>query len=222
MEHMNATFPLIDVVGFSAGTNFVIAFVIGIGFGFFLERAGFGSATKLAMQFYFRDLTVLKVMFTAIVTAMSGLIFLSATGWLDISLLYINPTYLWPGVVGGLIMGAGFIIGGYCPGTALVGVVTAKTDALFSVLGALLGMFVFGELMAVGAFRAFYALQTDDFAGRLTLPEVLGTTPGVVGLGVLLMALAGFVGAEWAERRFAWTAREAEEVPMEFSAGAAT
>ena len=53
---------------------FVAALVIGMAFGFVLERAGFGSSRKLAGIFYLRDMTVLKVMFTAVITAMLGLI----------------------------------------------------------------------------------------------------------------------------------------------------
>ena len=95
--------------------------MIGIGFGFFLERAGFGSARKLTDQFYFKDMAVFRVMFTAIVTAMLGLFYLAACGWVDLSLVYIQPTYLWPQIVGGLLLGVGFVVGGYCPGTSLVG-----------------------------------------------------------------------------------------------------
>jgi uncharacterized protein len=182
--------------------DFLIAFAVGIGFGFALERAGFGNANKLAMQFYFRDLTVFKVMFTAIITAMSGLIILGAAGVLDPSLLYINPTYLWSGAIGGLIMGFGFIIGGYCPGTAVVGVATAKVDAFFSVAGAMFGMFIFAELIPASWLRALYDLETEGFSGRLTLPEWLGVRPGVVGFAVMLIALGGFAAAEWAERKF--------------------
>ena len=107
-------FAPLEVMGdFKMEISLLIAVLIGIGFGFFLERAGFGNSRKLALQFYLRDLTVFKVMFTAIVTAMTGMIFFNAFGWLDLDSIYINPTYLWPGIVGGLIMGAGFIVGGY-------------------------------------------------------------------------------------------------------------
>lgn len=98
---------------FGEATSFLIAFLIGIGFGFWLERAGFGYSRKLALQFYFRDMTVLKVMFTAIITGMIGLLFLSLFGVINLELIYINPTYLWPQILGGLILGFGFIIGGY-------------------------------------------------------------------------------------------------------------
>lgn len=206
-------FPLIDSVGFSPYTDFVFAFVIGIGFGFFLEQAGFGNANKLAMQFYFRDMTVFKVMFTAIITAMTGLLVLSSRGWLDISMVYINPTYLWPGIVGGLIMGFGFIIGGYCPGTALVGVSTAKVDAIFAVTGGMLGMFVFSEIVPIEWITSFFQMETDGFSGFLTLPDWLGVRPGVVGGVVMLIALVGFIGAEWAERKFDPDRQEPESDP---------
>ena len=98
---------------FGEQTGYVIAFLIGISFGFWLERAGFGYSRKLALQFYFKDMTVLKVMFTAIITAVTGLMCLSLFGWLDLSLVYINPTFLWPQIIGGLILGVGFVIGGY-------------------------------------------------------------------------------------------------------------
>lgn len=195
-------FPLVDHLGFGTPTDYVIAFSLGIGFGYFLESAGFGNANKLAMQFYFRDMAVFKVMFTAIVTAMIGLVVLSSFGVLDFTAVYINPTYLWPGIVGGLIMGVGFIVGGYCPGTALVGVATGKVDAVLSVAGGMLGMFLFAESYRIPAVARFYAMDTEGITGRITLPDWLGVRPGIVALAVLLVAVAGFVASEWAEKRF--------------------
>ena len=105
--------PLAILNNWGNGINFLLAFIIGGGFGFALERAGFGNSRKLALQFYLRDLTVFKVMFTAIITGMTGIIILSSIGVLDISSIYINSTFLWPGIIGGLVMGVGFAIGGY-------------------------------------------------------------------------------------------------------------
>ena len=98
--------------------TYLVFGLIGFGFGFVLEISGFGNSKKLAAQFYFKDLTVLKVMFTAIVTAMVLLFLSVGLGILDFNLVWVNPTYLWPGIVGGLIMGVGFIVGGFCPGTS--------------------------------------------------------------------------------------------------------
>ena len=92
---------------------YVVSFVIGIAFGYILEIAGFAKSTTLAAQFYFKDMTVFKVMFTAILVAMVLLFAAIGLGLIDYNRVWVNPTYLWPGIVGGLIMGAGFIIGGF-------------------------------------------------------------------------------------------------------------
>ena len=105
-------FPLEPTGAFSASTGLLMAFIIGFGFGFFLEKAGFSSARNLAAQFYLRDFAVLKVMFTAIVVAGLGFWSLVNLGLLDLSFTFINLTYLWPQIVGGLILGVGFIVGG--------------------------------------------------------------------------------------------------------------
>ena len=113
----------------SENTNLFLAFVIGIGFGFVLEQSGFSSSRKLAGVFYGYDAVVLKVFFTAAITAMLGLLFFSLFGWIDLNLVYINPTYLASAIVGGVIMGAGFIMGGYCPGTSFCGSSIVKIDS---------------------------------------------------------------------------------------------
>jgi len=105
--------PFYKMGYFTEQTGFVIALLIGISFGFWLERAGFGYSRKLALQFYFRDMTVLKVMFTAIVVAMLGLLYFSLFGWIDMSKVYINPTFLGAQAIGGLVLGIGFAVGGY-------------------------------------------------------------------------------------------------------------
>jgi hypothetical protein len=171
--------------------------LIGFAFGFVLESAGFGNSKKLAAQFYFKDMTVLKVMFGAIIVAMLLIFATSAVGLLDYNLVWVNPTYLWPGIVGGLIMGVGFIVGGFCPGTSLVGAVTGKLDAIAFVLGVVFGIFLFGE--TVGSFNLFW---NSSYLGRLTIPDWLGLPTGVVVLLLILMALFMFWGSEQLERIF--------------------
>jgi rhodanese-related sulfurtransferase/uncharacterized membrane protein (DUF485 family) len=171
---------------------------IGFGFGFVLESAGFGNSRKLAAQFYFRELTVLKVMFGAIITAMVLIFITVGLGILDFRQVWVNPTYLASGIAGGLIMGVGFIVGGFCPGTSLVAMATRKLDGLFFVLGVLFGIFVFGE--TVGFYYDWW--NTAGYMGRVTIPEWLGVPAGVVVVGVVLMALFMFWGAEQLERRF--------------------
>lgn len=189
---------------FGDNLGLVVAFAIGIGFGFFLERAGFGNARKLAAQFYFTDLRVFKVMFTAIVTAMLGVYYLSVLGVMDLSQVYLTPTYLAPQMVGGLILGAGFVVGGYCPGTACVGVATGRIDALVLFIGIFVGIFGFSELFPLVS--GFYNATP---MGQLTLPQVTGLPYGFLVFAVVLMALGGFAGAEWVERRMASRSTEA-------------
>lgn len=188
---------------FDPTTTIVVSLVLGFAFGFVLERAGFGDSRRLAAQFYLHDMTVLKVMFTAIVTAMVLVHFGWAVGWIELSRVYVNPTYLWPGILGGLIMGVGFIVGGYCPGTSLVAASTGKLDGVFFVLGALLGVAAFGEV--VPRFWTFF--QTSGDLGRFTLADWLGLPTVVVVFLVACMAVFMFWGAERLEAAFARTPR---------------
>ncbi len=160
---------------------------IGFGFGFILESSGFGDSRVLAGQFYFKNLAVVKVMFTAIVTAMSLVFWFSAVGWLDYDRVWVDTTYLWPGIVGGFIMGLGFVIGGYCPGTSLVSTATLKVDGLFFALGVATGIFAFGETVA--KFQSFWM---SSFLGRYTLSDWLGVPIGTATLIVGLLAIGMF------------------------------
>ena len=190
-----APFPLALADFLGHWGSYIVYLVIGIGFGAVLEMSGFGKSTKLAAQFYFKDLTVLKVMFGAIVTAMILIFLASGLGLLDYNLVWVNPTYLWPGIVGGLVMGVGFIVGGFCPGTSLVAAATAKIDGIFFVLGAFFGIFLFGE--TVEMFEGFW--NSSDL-GRYTLPDLFGISTGATVLIIALGALFAFWGAEQLER----------------------
>lgn len=183
---------------FSDETSLVVAFAIGIGFGFFLERAGFGSARKLVSQFYLDDMAVFKVMFTAIVTAMLGVTYLSWLGFLDLSQIYLVPTYLAPQIAGGLVLGVGFVVGGYCPGTALAATATGRLDALVYGLGLYAGTLVFAE-----AFPVVKGFVGATSLGQITIPQYFNLPYGLVVFGIALMALAGFWGAGWVEKKVA-------------------
>lgn len=124
---------------------FLSAFIIGIAFGWCLEQAGFGSSRRLAGIFYFKDMAVLKVMFSAVITAMLGLGFILKTGIVSPDSIYVPETIIWAQAIGGLIFGMGFVIGGWCPGTAAVGMVSGKLDAILFLVGAIAGSYVFNE-----------------------------------------------------------------------------
>jgi hypothetical protein len=183
---------------FGEGASLLVAVLIGIGFGFFLERAGFGSARKLMGQFYLDDLAVFKVMFSAIVTAMLGLRALAWLGVLDLALVPLVPTYWVAQIAGGLLLGVGFVVGGYCPGTSLAAVATGRLDGAAYAAGFLVGTAGFAA-----GFGWLGGLYEAGSLGERTLPEALGVAPAVVVLGVVLVALGGFAGAGWIERRFA-------------------
>ena len=185
---------------FSHTTANVVAILIGFCFGFVLERGGFGNARNLAAQFYLYNMRVLKVMFTAIITAMVLIFLTSAMGLLDFELVYVPPTYLWPGILGGLLLGVGFIIGGYCPGTSLVSMGTLKVDGAIFAGGVVVGSLLFGPLVSIPAVWDFW--HNSGYLGRLTWADVLGIDAGWVVLAVLIMAFGAFAFAEVCERLF--------------------
>lgn len=178
------------------GLEMLIALGIGLGFGFALERAGFGRADHLAAIFYGRDFRVLRVMFTAIVTCAVGLYLLDAVGWLPLGSLRLLETFLAPQLVGGVLLGLGFILGGYCPGTSLVGAASGKVDALLFLVGLLAGTFLFS--LTSPWTEAFQLRGSLDF---VLLPDLLHLPRLVTVALVLLMALGAFRLARWVERR---------------------
>ena len=176
--------------------NLIVAFFIGIGFGYVLEQAGFSSSRKLTGVFYGTDFTVLRVFFTAGVTAASGVLLLANFGLLDTDIIYINPTYLYPTLVGGSIMGVGFVVGGYCPGTSFCGAAIGKIDAMVFVLGGFLGVLLFSEMFPV--VENFYK---SGFFGYLTVDSVLGISKGQSALFLITIAVGAFIVTTKIERK---------------------
>lgn len=179
--------PFAKVAEWGSVPMIVAAVILGLAFGFVLERAGFADAKTLAGQWYGYNFAVFRVMFTAIVVAMLGLFGLSAVGFIDLGRVQLNETYLLPQIVGGLVFGAGFAIGQYCPGTAVVAVGTGRVDALSFLGGFVVG--VLGWFLAYPKLAAFYGSTS---LGKVMLPETLHLPVGVVLVGVVLLALGGF------------------------------
>jgi hypothetical protein len=181
----------------SENTNFLLAFIIGIGFGFVLENSGFSTSRKLAGMFYGYDATVLKVFFTAAITGALGMILFGLFGWLDLSVVFVNPTFLWSAIVGGVVMGAGFIMGGFCPGTSVCGAAIGKIDAMVFVGGMFIGVLIFME--------GYPLIEKLYLSGNMGAPFVydsLGISRGLFALLLIIIALVAFWGAEWAEKKF--------------------
>ncbi len=178
----------------------LLAMLVGLGFGFWLERAGFGSSRKLTAIFYLHDFAVLKVMFAAMATAAVGLQLLGGLGYVDLDALYVPESILWPQLVGGLLFGVGFVAGGWCPGTAAVGVASGKLDAVLFLIGAGAGSLAFAPLQT--SFADFLHAGTCSVG---SLPAQLGVSGPVGAAALLVLALAAFVGAtrveRWMQRR---------------------
>lgn len=189
--------PLVPLHNISNELNLLIAFVIGLGFGIALEQAGFSSSRKLAGMFYGYDTTVLKVFFTAAITAMLGLIFLNYVGLIDLDIVYVNDYYVASAIVGGVIMGAGFIIGGFCPGTSFTAAAIGKIDAMWFVLGSAVGILLFGE-----TYKYWEGLYMSGYKGAVKISEVLGIRDGYFALFLILVASVMFWVAELAEKKF--------------------
>jgi uncharacterized membrane protein YedE/YeeE len=192
---MNGPFYSIGWIGEEA--SLAIALIIGIAFGFFLERAGLGSAKKLSAQFYLKDLTVFKMMFTAIITAMIGVYWLNWAGLINAELIYMTPTFVWPQLIGGLVFGVGFIIGGYCPGTSCVASATGSINGVVNVLGIFSGILLFGELYTF--IESFYNAVA---MGQIDMAEYFGFREGIMIALLVTLALAGFWASEKLENKF--------------------
>ena len=174
----------------------IIAILIGIVFGFVLEASGFSSSRKLAGVFYGYDFAVLKVFFTAAVVALIGVYYMDYLGYLDITQLYVHPTYLWAAIIGGIIMGAGFVAGGFCPGTSLCAVAIGKIDAMIYVAGIMVGIFIFSEL-----FPLLEPIYNGYFYGNITLQDSLGINPYWFVFMFSIIAIVAFVISDMVRKK---------------------
>ena len=189
---MVVTAPLV----FSQVVSLLAAVVLGFFFGLFLERGGLGNPRKLTGVFYLRDFTVPKVMFTAILVAALGLYALSDIKLLDMNRVWIVPTFFWPQIAGGALFGVGFVVSGYCPGTAVAGFASGRLDALVTMLGIGTGSLVFAILYPT--VEEFYVSSPMEAA---TIPKVMGINHWVVLAFVCVLAGGMFYLMERHERR---------------------
>lgn len=172
------------------------AVIIGIFFGLFLERGGLGDPHKLTGVFYLTDFAVPKAMFTAIVVAAAGLYALSDAGLLDMGRIWIVPTFFWPQIVGGAIFGAGFVISGYCPGTAVAGFASGRIDALVTLAGIVAGSLAFA--VAYPHIEGFYMSSP---MGKAVLPRIFKAGHWQVIALLAGLAVVMFLIMEIYERR---------------------
>jgi uncharacterized protein len=189
--------PISSVFTMPEWLDMLIALLIGIGFGFSLEQAGFSSSRKLVGMFYGYDTTVIKVFFTAAIVALVGSQFLSFFGLLNLNQVFVNEFYVSASITGGVIMGAGFIMGGFCPGTGLSALSIGKIDALAYVIGGLTGAFLFGE-----TYPLIQNLANGSYKGAVKIDQALGIPTGLFIFLLICAAVAMFWIGELAEKRF--------------------
>ncbi len=176
--------------------SFVIALVIGIAFGYLLESAGFSSSRKLAGVFYGYDFVVLQVFFTSAITAALGLLFFEYFGWIDLSEIWVNRFYTGSAILGGAIMGLGFVIGGFCPGTSACASAIGKIDAMLFLGGFIIGVIIFDLFYPL--YEGFYKAGNQ---GPVKMYETLGMDREVFMLLFVLFAIASFVVTGYIQQR---------------------
>ena len=188
--------PIISSGIVSQAWDNIFAVLIGMGFGFALESSGFSSSRKIIGTFFGYDFVVVKVFFTAAIVASMGLLYLSYFGLVDYSLLYIQPTFLTSAIVGGIIMGIGFSMGGFCPGTSLCAAAVGRLDGLVFFGGMFLGVFLFSE-----SFPIFENMYYSGSQGAKMINSVLGISPELFTFFLVLAAVGMFFGAAWVQKK---------------------
>ena len=188
--------PIISSGLISPAWDNLFALLLGMGFGFALEASGFSSSRKIIGTFFGYDFVVVKVFFTAAVVASMGLLYLSYLGLVDFSLLYIQPTFLTSAIVGGIIMGIGFAMGGFCPGTSVCATAVGRIDGLVFFGGMFIGVFLFSE-----AFPLVEKMYYSGAQGSVMISSVLGISPELFTFILVLVAIGMFYGASWVQKK---------------------
>ncbi len=188
--------PIISSGIISPAWDNLFAVLLGMGFGFALESSGFSSSRRIIGTFFGYDFVVVKVFFTAAIVSSVGLLYLSYFGLVDFSQLYIQPTFLTSAIVGGIIMGIGFSMGGFCPGTSLCAAAIGRLDGLVFFGGMFIGVFVFSE-----AFPLFENMYYSGSQGAKMINSSLGISPELFTFLLILVAVGMFVGASWIQKK---------------------
>ena len=169
----------------------IYGLVTGILFGFFLQKGRVLRYDKQLGALRLMDMTIVKFMFSTVLVGMVGIYLLKDLGLVELS---IKSTNLGANIIGGLVFGAGWGLLGYCPGTSAGALGEGRWDALWGIVGMLVGAAAFAE--------AYPALKTTILTwgnlGKITLPEVFGLSHWVI---VLVMIFVAVVLFWWFEKK---------------------
>jgi hypothetical protein len=174
----------------------LFAVILGMGFGFALESSGFSSSRKIIGTFFGYDFVVVKVFFTAAIVASMGLLYFNYLGLVEFSTLYIQPTFMTSAIVGGIIMGIGFAMGGFCPGTSLCATAVGRIDGLVFFGGMFIGIFIFSE-----SFPLFENMYYSGSEGAKMVNTLFGISPELFTFLLVLAAIGMFIGAGWVQKK---------------------
>jgi uncharacterized membrane protein YedE/YeeE len=178
----------------TGSTALWLAVVFGFIFGLLLHRGGVTSYDVIVNQFRFRDFTVLKIMFTAIVVGAIGVLVLHSMNQAN---YHIKPANMLGVTLGAALFGVGMVVYGYCPGTGVAAVATGSMHALVGALGMLAG----GMLYAFSFAWVRDHILNVAAKGKLRLPEVTGV-PDVGWIAILVViAAAVFFAVERFSRK---------------------
>lgn len=164
----------------------LLGLLFGLIFGFLLQKGGVAKYHVLMGVLLLEDMTVVKVMLSAIVVGMVGVFALRAVGKVR---LHVKPTRYAANIAGGLIFGVGFGLLGYCPGTGSAALGQGNLDALGGILGLMAGSYVYAELSG----RLGRTLEQWGNQGKLTFPELLRVPTArflLICIPILVAALA--------------------------------
>lgn len=165
--------------------NYIVALILGVFFGFSLNKAGLTKYNKIVNVFRFTDMAVLQFMMTALVVSMSGLYLLRGLGL--VTFPSVPATYIVGNLVGGLIFGVGMALSGYCPGTCAAGAGEGKLDYIVpGLLGFLTGAVIYGMTYEA----VFPAISAIANYGNVVIPDLWHLDPF---LTVTTFALMSFL-----------------------------
>ncbi|HEY62544.1 MAG TPA: YeeE/YedE family protein [Anaerolineae bacterium] len=153
-------------------TTYIIALVLGVFFGFSLNKAGLTKYHKIVNVFRLTDMAVLQFMMSGLVVSMIGVYSLRALG--AITFPNIPATYIVGNLIGGLVFGVGMALSGYCPGTCVAGGGEGKLDYLIpGLLGFLVGAILYGLTYQL----VFPAISAMANYGNITIPKLWNVNP---------------------------------------------